>query len=225
MYESDPQRISQEDQCHQNSVGEILAKAEFVARGVLESIQAVAGTTNCKGIQISILKKWATNNGYWIEDTSHLGDYVDRGSENEVYLCRKESYVYKLNDFRYSDDNLMPFFERVKAHNLYFPDCAYQMVGVAENREGDVCAVLCQPYILSSREATCKEISDELIRLGFHPEMSGEYYTNGAHDIFDASPNNVLVGVDGNFYFIDTIIYHSSESNVETYHSQSPKGK
>jgi hypothetical protein len=53
--------------------------------------------------------------------------------------------------------------------------------------------------------------------------MNGEYFTNGIHDIFDASPNNVLVGIDGNFYFIDTIIYKSDEGNIVTYHSQSPK--
>ena len=68
-----------------------------------------------------------------------------------------------------------------------------------------------------------EEISDELARLGFMSRMNGEYFTNGIHDIFDASPNNVLVGIDGNFYFIDTIIYKSDEGNISTYHSQSPK--
>lgn len=53
--------------------------------------------------------------------------------------------------------------------------------------------------------------------------MNEEYYSNGIHDIFDASPNNVLVGIDGNLYFIDTIIYKTDMNNVDTYHSQSPK--
>ena len=36
-----------------------------------------------------------------------LGTFADRGSENEVYLSIENSQiVYKLNDFRYSDDNL-----------------------------------------------------------------------------------------------------------------------
>lgn len=30
----------------------LLDRASDVARGVLESIQAIAGTTNCKGVQI-----------------------------------------------------------------------------------------------------------------------------------------------------------------------------
>lgn len=138
-------------------------------------------------------------------------------------MSKKDKNVYKLNDFRYSDDNLSPFFERIKAHNEYFPDCAYTMIGMAENRDGKVCAVLSQPYIITAREATEEEISKELQRLGFQPLMDNEYYSNGIHDIFDTSPNNVLVGIDGNLYFIDTIIYKSEEGNLSTYHSQSPK--
>ena len=182
----------------------------------------MVGNKNCKGVQISRIAEWANKHGYWIE-TAELGSYEDRGSENEVYMSLRGNVVYKLNDFRYSDDNLTPFFDRIKAHNDYFPDCAYTLVGFAKNKDSKVCAVLRQPYIISEREATEKEISDELARLGFMSRMNGEYFTNGIHDIFDASPNNVLVGIDGNFYFIDTIIYKSDEGNISTYHSQSPK--
>ena len=216
------ERISQEDKCDKDKVGGILEQAEVVARRVLESVQTIAGTTTCKGVQIAQLAKWAKGNGLWLT-SEQLGRYEDRGSENEVYLSFESNIVYKLNDFRYSDDNLMPFFERMKAHNLYFPDCAYSLVGFSNNRSGACCAVLSQPYIISNREARIEEISEELERLGFHSQMDGEYYTNGTHDIFDASPNNVLVGIDGNLYFIDTIIYASSSANVGIYRSQSPK--
>ena len=50
------ERISQENKCDQNKVSGILEQAELVARGVLESIQAIAGTTTCKGVQIANLK-------------------------------------------------------------------------------------------------------------------------------------------------------------------------
>ena len=97
------------------------------------------------------------------------------------------------------------------------------MVGFSKNREGKTCAVIKQPYIISNREATEKEIREELIRLGFLPQMGGEYFSNGIHDIFDASPNNVLVGLDGNLYFIDTILYLSDDNNINTYKNLSPK--
>ncbi len=199
-----------------------MEQAELVARGVLKSIQAIAGTTACKGVQIAQLEKWAKQQGYWL-NIHQLGHYEDRGSENEVYLSSVENCVYKLNDFRYSDDNLSPFFTRIKAHNEIFPYCAYDLIGFSVNKNGKVCAVLRQPYIISSREATEDEISNEMEKLGFKSQMNGEYYTNGVYDIFDASPNNVLVGIDGYLYFIDTIIYESSSNNIDTYHSQSPK--
>lgn len=221
MDETSSERLSQKNKRNQAPVGGILEQAESVARRVLESIQEAAGTTACKGVQIARLVEWAKMNDCWLT-TDNLGIYEDRGSENEVYLSSNKNIVYKLNDFRYSDDNLTPFFERIKAQNEYFPDCAYTLIGFAKNKDGKVSAVIQQPYIISGREATEDEIKTELERLGFESQMDGEYYTNGIHDIFDASPNNVLVGIDGNLYFIDTIIYKSDEGNVETYYSQSP---
>lgn len=129
MNESSSQQLSQEDQCHQTPVRSILEQAESVARRVLESVQAIAGTTACKGVQIARLKDWAKENDCWIENPESLGVFSDRGSENEVYMAYDGIHVYKLNDFRYSDDNLTPFFERIPAHNQYFPDCAYDFIG------------------------------------------------------------------------------------------------
>ena len=61
--------------------------------------------------------------------------------------------------------------------------------------------------------------------LGFTSELDGEYFTNGVHDIFDALPNNVLMGIDGRLYFIDTIIYKSSADTFHLYQSLSPRYK
>ena len=59
--------------------------------------------------------------------------------------------------------------------------------------------------------------------MGFQPYLGGEYFSNGTHDIFDALPNNVLLGIDGELYFIDTIIYRSDEGNNHLYRSLSPR--
>ena len=200
----------------------LLAAASDFARGVLESIQALAGTTSCKGVQIARLKDWAISNHCWIDRTI-LGTYSDRGSENEVYASLDSRYVYKLNDFRYSDDNLNPFFERIHIHNQLFPDCAYEFKGFAENRDGKTCAVLRQPFIIAQREATQEEIDEEMLRLGFLKEKDEGYYTNNDYDIFDAVPNNVLMGDDGHLFFIDTIIFKSDTGGLETYNSLSPR--
>ena len=225
MNGSNSERLSQEGECHQDCESGILERASAFAQRVLEEIKALAGTTACKSVQLVRLRKWAEENGCWFNDCSQFGDFFDRGSENEVYLSPDQKSIIKLNDFRYSDDNLTSFFERIKAHNNYFPDCKYVMIGFAENRDGHVCAVLVQPFIADARLATKEEVHDEFIHLGFHPEDNGEYYTNGRHDIFDAVDGNVLVDDEGYLFFIDTIIYESGTGGVETYNSLSPRAQ
>ena len=110
-------RLSQKSERRDEKVNSILEDAAEISGGVLSSIQALAGTTACKGVQITRLKEWAINNAIWIDDISQLGTFSDRGSENEVYINNETQIVYKLNDFRYSDDNLMPFFERIRIHD------------------------------------------------------------------------------------------------------------
>jgi hypothetical protein len=67
----------------------IFAKSRYKKKGIMDgtgtqrlsqkdkSVQAVAGTTNCKGVQISRIAEWANKHGYWIE-TAELGSYEDR---------------------------------------------------------------------------------------------------------------------------------------------------
>ena len=187
------ERLPQKSECREDSEGSILESASTFAYRVLKEIEALAGTTACKSVQLVRLKQWAQEQGRWFDDRTQFGD------------------------------NLTPFFERIKAHNSYFPDCSYCLVGFAENRDGNVCAVLVQPFIAEARLATEQEIHDEFIRLGFHSEDNGGYYTNNQHDIFDAVDGNVLVDDDGHLYFIDTIIFKSGTGGQETYNSLSPR--
>ena len=219
------ERLSQEDECRQNGESEILERASTVAQRVLKEIEALAGTTACKPVQLVKLKNWAQEQGCWYDDRSLFGEFIDRGSENEVYLSPNGMDIVKLNDFRYSDDNLTSFFERIKAHNRYFPDCKYDMIGMAENLDGRICAVLVQPFIADARLATKEEIHEEFMRLGFRAEDGGAYYTNGMHDIFDAVDGNVLVDDEGHYFFIDTIIYGTGSGGLDTYNSLSPRAQ
>ncbi len=200
----------------------LLEEAANEARRISCAIQEVAGTTSCKGVQINGLKKWAIGKGYWISSYDILGEFSDRGSENEVYMDAVYQIVYKLNDFRYADDNLESFFQRIKIHNNLFADCAYTLHGFTENQEGKICAVISQPFIRADREASIEEIAGALALMGFAPMQDGEYFTNDEVDIFDALPNNVLHGIDGNLYFIDTICLPSNNNFIDSYKSLSP---
>ena len=81
------ERISQEGQCGEEGINGLLARASAFAGAVLSSIQALAGTTACKGVQIARLKDWAKENDCWIENPESLGVFSERGSENEVYMA------------------------------------------------------------------------------------------------------------------------------------------
>jgi len=217
------ERLPQEGKCRNEGESSLLARASAVAQGILEEIEALAGTTSCKSVQLVRLKQWAEEQGCWFSNRSSFGDFFDRGSENETYLSVDGKNIIKLNDFRYADDNLTSFFERIEAHNHYFDACPYDLIGFAKNQSDKICAVLVQPYIAEARLATKQEIHEEFIRLGFHSEDNGEYYTNGIHDIFDAVDGNVLVDDDNHLFFIDTIIFKSDTGGLEKYNSLSPR--
>ena len=215
-------KISSGINSQEKGINRILEEAAAESRRISLAIQKIAGTTSCKGVQIHGLKKWAVKNQVWISDIIRLGEFSDRGSENEVYMDSIHHVVNKLNDFRYADDNLESFFQRIIIHNRLFSDCAYILKGFAENQEGKICAVLEQPFVRADREATIEEIAGALALMGFIPMHDGEYFTNGEVDIFDALPNNVLHGIDGNIFFIDTICLPSNDNYLDTYKSLSP---
>ena len=56
-------RISQEVQRHKDIEGGILEGASAFAQRVLEEIEALAGTTACKPVQLVRLKQWAQEQG------------------------------------------------------------------------------------------------------------------------------------------------------------------
>lgn len=85
--------------------------------------------------------------------------YMDKGGENEVFHDGKASVV-KLNNFKYAGDDLENLFIRIFAHNKFFNNVHYQMIGFTYNSKHEFCAVLVQPYIRAEREAIEDEIAE-----------------------------------------------------------------
>ena len=191
------------DRAH-SPIYNLLEQAACIARRSKEAAGETEPTESYKGEQIKELIKFANTNNLWI-DLSHLNiTYMDRGGENEVFHDGNVSVV-KLNNFEYAGDDLENFFIRIAAHNKFFSNVPYQMTGFAYNSLQEFCAVLVQPYILAEREATEDEIATYMQALGFEMDYYDEYH-NSDYEVFDAVPNNVLYGIDGDLYFIDTQI-------------------
>ena len=185
-------------------INNLLEQATCITRRSKEATGEVEPTEGYKGRQINELIVFANVNNLWI-DLSHLNiTYMDKGGENEVFHDGKSS-VIKLNNFEYAGDDLENFFIRINAHNKFFSNVPYQMIGFSYNSRQEFSAVLTQPYILAEREATEDEIAEYMEALGFEMDYIDEFH-NDQYEVFDAVPNNVLYGIDKDLYFIDTQI-------------------
>lgn len=185
-------------------INNLLEQAACITGRSKEATGEIEPTEGYKGRQIKELIVFASANNLWI-DLSHLNiTYMDKGGENEVFHDGKSS-VIKLNNFEYAGDDLENFFIRINAHNKFFSNVPYQMIGFSYNSRQEFCAVLTQPYILAEREATEDEIVEYMEALGFEMDYIDEFH-NDQYEVFDAVPNNVLYGIDKDLYFIDTQI-------------------
>lgn len=185
-------------------INNLLEQATCITRRSKEATGEIEPTEGYKGRQIKELIVFANANNLWI-DLSHLNiTYMDKGGENEVFHDGKSS-VIKLNNFEYAGDDLENFFIRINAHNKFFSNVPYQMIGFSYNSRQEFSAVLTQPYILAEREATEDEFAEYMEALGFEMDYIDEFH-NDQYEVFDAVPNNVLYGIDKDLYFIDTQI-------------------
>ena len=186
------------------AINRILEEAADLVGREKEAAGNVEPTEGYKGRQIERLKEFATIHNLWIDFNVLSLVYLNKGGENEVFTGN-EDFVVKLNNFDYAGDDLTNFFIRIEAHNLFFSNIPYEMIGFAYNSQNEFCAVLVQPYVRAKREATENEIQHYMESLGFIMDYPDEYH-NEQYEIFDAFPNNVLYGIDGQLYFIDTQI-------------------
>lgn len=185
-------------------INSLLEQAACIIGRCKEVAGETEPTEGYKGRQIKELIEFANANNLWIDLSPLNITYMDKGGENEVFHDGKSS-VIKLNNFEYAGDDLENFFIRINAHNKFFSNVPYQMIGFSYNSRQELSAVLTQPYILAEREATEDEIVEYMEALGFEMDYIDEFH-NDQYEVFDAVPNNVLYGIDKDLYFIDTQI-------------------
>ena len=193
-----------------SQVNSIMEQAASLIRRKKEATRTFGPTESYKRRQIEELISLANSDNLWISPSNLNIEFLSKGGENEVYTGN-EDIVVKLNNFEYAGDDLENFFIRIAAHNKFFGNVPYQMIGFSYNSQQEFCAVLTQPYILAEREATEDEIIVYMEALGFEMDYIDEFHNND-YEVFDAVPNNVLYGIDGDLYFIDTQIRLRTQS-------------
>jgi hypothetical protein len=188
-----------------SQINNLMEQAAGIARRCKEAARETEPTESYKREQIAALEDFAELHDLWIDIHKYNNiTFIGKGGENEVYHDGNTSVV-KLNNFEYAGDDIENFFVRISAHNIFFTNVPYDLIGFSYNNQHEFCAVLTQPYIKAEREATEEEISAHMVAIGFEMDAYDEFH-NQTYNIFDAVPNNVLYGIDGNLYFIDTQI-------------------
>ena len=89
------QQLPPQGDDRENEVGGLLAAASDFARSVLESIQALAGTTSCKGIQIARLKDWAIQQSCWIDKDTLISISSTPSSSAQERVDRKPTKAFR----------------------------------------------------------------------------------------------------------------------------------
>ena len=93
----------------------------------------------------------ARQQGTWIDNVSSLGNKLANkgGAENEIYLSKDGKSFIKLNRFTMLDDKhgIEEFIDRLNSHNEFASNVPYDILGFAEDSEGNVCIVLKQPIV------------------------------------------------------------------------------
>lgn len=170
----------------------------------------------------NVLEEQAKQNNVWLgeyylSDKKLVHDHKQQGTnENDVYINPDGKTFTKVNNLypvRSGEhhQNMSAFLDRINAHNILFPNVPYDIKGFTKNKDGRTSIVMEQSIIDFERNATKQEIEYYLKNRGF--ELSGtrdwsnghKVWSNGKYELFDARPANVLMGKDGQLYFIDTI--------------------
>ena len=154
-------------------INSILEQAACIVRRSKEAAGTLETTESYKRKQIKELIKFTNLNSLWVDLSDFDVTYMDKGGENEVFHDGNIS-VIKLNNFEYAGEDLENFFIRIFAHNKFFSNVPYHMIGFTYNSQHEFCAVLIQPYIKAEREATEDEIAGYMEALGFERDYPSD---------------------------------------------------
>lgn len=149
------------------------------------------------------LSAFATGHNLWI---ATLPDqFIAEGGESKVYLTKDGLDVIKIN-FAYYYATWLEYFNSLLIHNLIFSDTAYTLIGFI-NIEGQLHAVVKQPFIRTMEQADLKDIELFLQHNGFEKTRRQDYY-NAEYGLIleDMHDENVLV-LSEKLFFIDTVFY------------------
>ncbi|MFD2922046.1 LPD38 domain-containing protein [Terrimonas rubra] len=213
-----PSEQSRLDSERQANSGGNLQTIAGITRGVQKTSEdAERGFTESKA-ESRELEKYAKDNNLWVEDyQSKYGERDANGVESDVYIEPDGKNVIKINSGIHHN-SWEDFFNRIQAHNDYFPETKYDIVGFTKKSDAlsetnKLSPILRQPFVKIQRPATEAEIKDFFEGKGFEYKGINDIRDpeNGVI-IRDLHKENAVINENGSVVIIDPIIQFEKDS-------------
>ena len=95
-------------------------------------------------------------------------------------------------------------------HNLLFLKTAYRFLGFTETN-GDLQAVLKQPFITSDAHVDLSDVKELLANNGFKNTKRNDYYNSELGIILEDMHDENIISFSNTLFFIDTVFYTITE--------------
>ena len=156
-------------------------------------------------VEQRVAEKYAKEHGMWIpmSDIFDLGTPGPSGNENDTYVSNDN--IYKVNNLLNSG-SILRLLDKVKSHNILFPDTAYTLYGFTGFEGRSVMPILQQHLVKNAQPATSIEIDTYMAALGFLKKNNEGRYANSDYEVWDMVPRNILKDNGGDMYVVDAEI-------------------
>lgn len=127
------------------------------------------------------------------------------GAENDITYDEASGRVWKRNRIDVMHVSWRQFFERMLAHNFYFPEAPLRLEGFVESTDG-LCPLFTQPDVRAERGAQRNEVETMMQRRGYKRRGADDYLSE-LFFVEDLHQGNVLVDEEGALHVIDPVIF------------------
>lgn len=157
----------------------------------------------------SDIESWAKDQGYWYDEARLTDGFteIEGGTESRVFVNADKTKARKLTSYPPAYGEYMQLLmENIGIFNATFPDAAYEVVGFGKDKNGNLAAVVEQPYIEGRQAKDRTEVVEAMRAFGFRPFYDEVTFTNGRVFASDVNEKNMVIDTDGEPHVIDAVM-------------------
>ncbi len=157
----------------------------------------------------SDIEAWAKSQGYWYDEARLTDGFteIEGGTESRVFVNDDKTKARKLTSYPPAYGEYMQLLmENIGIFNATFPDAAYEVIGFGKDKNGNLAAVVEQPYIEGRQAKDRTEVVEAMRAFGFRPFYDEVTFTNGRVFASDVNEKNMVIDTDGKPHVIDAVM-------------------